>query len=102
MDIRALQLVACPEGTQLPIYVQPGASRDEVVGVHDGALKVRIAAPPKEGAANEHCRKYLARTLLRCPTSKVSLMHGARSRQKLFLIEGISPEEVRTCLEASL
>ncbi|HFQ14117.1 MAG TPA: YggU family protein [Gammaproteobacteria bacterium] len=70
----------------LRLYVQPRASRDELAGLHGDALKVRITAPPADGKANRHLRKYLAR-LFAVPPSQVELLRGAGSRHKLFRIE---------------
>ena len=82
----------------LPVHVQPGASKDKVRGVFDGALKLSIKAPPVDGAANERCRRFLARQLLNCSTSQVVLEQGARSRRKRFRIEDVPVETVRARL----
>ncbi len=70
----------------LQLYVQPRASRDELCGLHGDSLKIRITAPPTDGKANQHLRKYLAK-LFRVPISQVNLLHGASSRNKQFSIE---------------
>ena len=70
----------------LQLYVQPRASRDELCGLHGDSLKIRITAPPADGKANLHLRKYLAK-LFRVPISQVTLLRGISSRNKQFSIE---------------
>ncbi|HEB86172.1 MAG TPA: YggU family protein [Gammaproteobacteria bacterium] len=70
----------------LRLHVQPRASRDEFCGLYGDSLKVRITAPPADGKANRHLRKYLA-TVFQVPTSRVNLLRGASSRSKQFTIE---------------
>lgn len=69
----------------LRVRVQPRASADEIVGVHDGLLKVRITAPPVEGQANSHLAALLARAF-GVAKSRVHLESGASSREKRFRI----------------
>jgi uncharacterized protein (TIGR00251 family) len=69
----------------LQIYVQPKASKDEISGRHNGHLKIRITAPPVDGKANAHLRKYLAR-IFKVPLSQIELIRGTNSRQKQFHI----------------
>lgn len=70
----------------LQIYLQPRASRDELVGWHEHGLKVRIKAPPVDGAANKQLRKFLAR-LFKVPVSNIRLLKGETSRQKTVAID---------------
>jgi len=70
----------------LRLHVQPRASRDELCGLHGNSLKVRITAPPTDGQANQHLRKYLAKLFGVAP-SKVSLLRGSSSRSKQFCIK---------------
>ena len=63
------------------IHVQPRASRNQVMGLHGDALKVRIQAPPVEGAANKMCVEVLARAL-GVPKSVVEIVSGHSARQK--------------------
>jgi uncharacterized protein len=63
------------------VKVIPGASRSEAAGLRDGALLVRVAAPPEKGKANEELRSCLAREL-GLPKSAVVLVSGASSRRK--------------------
>ena len=75
--------------------VQPRAPRSEIVGWRaDGALSVRVAAPPVEGQANAALAALLAGALDVRP-SAVTIEHGARGRDKLVRISGLTPAEVR-------
>lgn len=69
----------------LAIQVQPGARTSEVVGEHGGALKIRIAAPPLEGKANEALLRWLSRRL-DVPMRNLALESGASSRAKRILV----------------
>jgi uncharacterized protein len=79
----------------LRVRVQPRASRSEIVGWRpDGALSVRVAAPPVEGRANAAVAALLARALDLRP-SAVTIEHGTHGRDKLVRVDGLTPEEVR-------
>jgi len=77
--------------------VQPRASRDEIAGVIDGSLKVRIQAPALENRANEAVCEYLA-TLLKTPKSAVRILSGERSRVKRVEIRGVQLRDVLALL----
>lgn len=64
----------------------PRASRDEIVGVHDDALKVRITAAPVDGKANQQLQTFLAKEF-GVPRNAVTLLNGATGRRKTFRIE---------------
>jgi uncharacterized protein (TIGR00251 family) len=72
--------------------VQPGARRNEIAGLYGDSLKVRIAAPPVDGAANDELIRFLAK-LFQVSPSRVTLRAGASSRTKRFIISGITPAE---------
>ena len=76
---------------RLRIRAQPRASRTEVVGEHDGALKVRVAAPPVDGAANDELVRFLAK-LLKRPAQSVRIVAGESARRKVVEIEDLSAE----------
>ncbi len=82
------------EGVMIAIYVQPRASKNEVVGVQGEELKIRLTSPPVEGAANKLCQEFLAK-LLGVPRRDVTLAAGDRSRHKRLLVVGIPPDDVR-------
>lgn len=69
----------------LNVRVQPRARKDELVGPQGGHLKVRITAPPVEGRANEHLRRFLA-TTFGVPRCRVELVAGRQARDKRLLV----------------
>lgn len=69
----------------LELTVQPRAKSDEIVGIQDGRLKVRITAPPVEGKANHHLVRFLAKAF-GVSRSRLELLHGATGRIKRLRI----------------
>ncbi|PJD94956.1 MAG: YggU family protein [Legionella sp.] len=80
---------------RLNLYIQPGAKSNEISGLHDGALKIRLNAPPIEGRANEALIKYLAKCF-DVPSKQIKLIRGEKSRRKTFEITGslIDPSKI--------
>ena len=76
-------------GVRFSVRVQPRASRSEVCGVHGEALKVRLGAPPVDGAANEALIALLAEEL-GVPRRAIRILSGAASRSKLIQVDGIT------------
>jgi uncharacterized protein (TIGR00251 family) len=79
----------------LTLHVQPGAKRTDVAGLHGEALKIRLAAPPIEGRANEALLKFIAEAF-GVPQRQVELKQGGQSRHKVVAITGskIAPESL--------
>jgi uncharacterized protein (TIGR00251 family) len=77
------------EGLTFSVYVQPRASKCVIVGVHQQALKVRLTAPPVEGAANKQCLEILAKALA-LPKSCLAVTGGQTHRLKQVSITGKS------------
>ena len=71
------------------IHVQPRARADALAGVHGGALKVKLTAPPVEGAANRALIELFAR-LLDLPRARLAITSGEKSRDKTLRITGVS------------
>jgi uncharacterized protein len=86
------------DGVILPVLAQPGARRNAILGERAGALRVAVTAPPEKGKANEAIRSLLAEAL-GCKPKQVTLLFGATSRQKRFLLGGIAPEELSDRLD---
>jgi hypothetical protein len=74
---------------RLIVHVQPRARRSEVAGRHGDAIKVRLAAPPVDGAANEELVRFLAEAL-GVPRRAVRLTAGLQSRRKTVEIDGLT------------
>jgi hypothetical protein len=70
----------------LTLHVQPGAARTQVVGVHGDALKIKLAAPPVDGKANDALLHFLAETF-GVPLRRVTLVRGQTARAKVVRIE---------------
>ena len=81
------------------VRVQPRASRSEIVGVHGDALKVRLAAPPVEGAANVALVELLA-DALGVARRNVRIVSGATARAKIVEVDGTSVENIRRLARA--
>jgi uncharacterized protein len=92
-----LELTAREGSVVLTVRVQPRASKDEVAGVMDGGLKVRLTAPALEDRANEALCEYLA-SLLKRPKSAVRILSGERSRLKRIEVHGVTEQEIRALL----
>lgn len=89
----ALDLVAVPGGTRLRLRVHPKARKDTITGVHAGALKVSVTAPPERGKANEAVVKVLAKAL-DLPKQAVAIVAGETSQDKTVVV-ALEPEELR-------
>ncbi len=90
-----------PEGAVLSIHVQPKAAKTELAGWHGAALKVRVAAPPAGGAANEALCAYLA-ACVGLPKGAVEVRSGRASREKRVLLRGLPAERLRNALDQLL
>ncbi len=82
------------------VRVQPRASRSEVAGEYGDALKVRLAAPPVDGAANAELVAFLAKRL-RVPKSAVVIVRSDKGRDKLIEVSGAGGDQVRALADRS-
>ena len=90
-----LTITARAASVRFDVHVQPRASRSEIVGEHSGALRVRLAAPPVDGAANEALVDLLAKAL-HVPRRDVRIVSGATSRRKVVEVDGVDAKRVTT------
>lgn len=88
-----------PEGATLSIIVQPNARKTQWNGVQEGAVKIKVCAPPVEGAANKECLRFLA-ALTGTAKNRVVLLQGEKSRTKVVLIKGTSAEKLANVFRA--
>jgi len=96
-----LPITARDGGIQFGIAVQPRASKNEIAGIHNDRLKIRLTSPPVEGAANQACVKFLAKQF-GVAASRVTLVSGAASRNKVVHIQGLDRAAFLNRLEASI
>ncbi len=89
-----LELKSVPGGVTLSVRVTPRARKNEVAGIQAGALKVKLAAPPVEGAANAALCVFLAEQL-GVRKAAVTLIAGQTSRLKVVRVEGVTVEQVQ-------
>ena len=88
-----------PEGLRLKIILQPKASKDQIVGLHDDELEIMITAPPVDGQANAHLLKFLSKTF-KVPKSSIVLEKGELNRHKQVWIPSpkLIPSEIQNLL----
>jgi uncharacterized protein (TIGR00251 family) len=92
-----LKITDHPEGARLEIRVKPRSSRTAVIGILDGTLVLSLTAPPVDGQANESLTKFLAKWTHRPPRT-VTLVNGAKSKNKLINFSGLSAEQLEEVL----
>ena len=88
-----LNIQESDEGLRIEVKVQPRSSRNQISGEQEGALKVKLTAPPVEGEANQALVNFLARSL-KLPRKNIILIRGETTRNKLIEIRGISKEQL--------
>jgi uncharacterized protein (TIGR00251 family) len=85
-------------GCTFQVRVQPKSRRNEIIGLHGDALKIRLTAPPTEGKANQALRKFLAKQL-GVPPSSVEILTGHTSRQKRVRVADVSTKAIHALLK---
>ncbi|OEU51082.1 MAG: YggU family protein [Desulfobacterales bacterium C00003060] len=88
-----------PEGVIFKAVIQPRASRNEIVGLKGDALKIRLTAPPVEGAANKMCIELLAKTF-KVRKSDVEIVRGKSSKSKQILVRSATRKQIESLLES--
>ncbi len=101
MDVSDLYRTEGEDAVVLSVHVQPGAGRSAVVGRHGTSLKVRVAAAPAQGRANEATMSLLAETF-GVKTSAVELVGGETSRSKQFRVSGLDLDEFERQLQQAV
>ncbi|WP_275660437.1 DUF167 family protein YggU [Shewanella sp. Isolate13] len=83
----------------LQLYIQPKASRDQIIGLHGEEIKIAITAPPVDGKANAHLTKYLSKAF-KVPKGDIEIVKGQMGRHKQVRITApkLIPEEVQNLL----
>jgi uncharacterized protein (TIGR00251 family) len=93
--------IALSAPARIDVYVQPRASKTMIAGLHDGAIKIRLAAPPVDGAANAALVEFIA-ARLGVVRGRVRIAAGAASRRKVVEIDGVEAAAARTTLLGSV
>ncbi|MBN1517523.1 YggU family protein [Candidatus Sumerlaeota bacterium] len=88
---------ATEQGVRLRVHMQPGAKRSQWQGLHGGALKLQIQAPPVEGKANKAAIAFIAKSL-GVARGNVELTAGQTSREKTFAVSGVDLKTAREIL----
>jgi uncharacterized protein (TIGR00251 family) len=87
------------DGVIFKITVQPRGSRNEIAGLQGDAMKIRLTAPPVEGAANKMCVEFLAKSL-KVRKSVVEIIRGRTSRSKKVLVRSATRKEIESLLKS--
>lgn len=80
-------------GVILQVKVQARASKNEIAGINDNSLKIRLTAPPVEGEANKLLQKFLG-GIFNCAIGNIKILKGQKNRTKLVEITGVTADEV--------
>jgi len=86
------------DGVLLKVWVQPRASRNQISGLYGDCLKIKLTAPPVEGAANKECVTFLAKQL-GVSRNSVRIESGQTGRKKIIRIEGTSKDRILSLLK---
>lgn len=84
-------------GVSMQLIISANAAKNEIIGVHDGRLKIKICKPAINGKANQELVRFLARTFS-CAKSDIQVVHGEQIKQKTILITGLSKEHLQSGL----
>src|SRR3990167_4770114 len=87
-SLKKSSITEIKNGVRLSLYLQPRASKNEIVGFFEDSIKIRIAAPPVENEANIELINFLS-GLLKIKKQSISILHGAKGRRKVVDIIGI-------------
>ena len=90
-----------PGGVELSVFCQPKAARSALIGMHGGALKAKVKAPPVEGRANRALLDLLAGALS-VPRGRVTLVSGEQSRNKRVRVDGVDAESALAAILVAL
>lgn len=96
-----VKLTVTDDAITFAVRVQPRASKSEVSGELDGALKIRLAAPPVDGEANEALIKLLSK-LFDAPRTRITILSGLSSKNKIVRLSGMTVDKVERVLADAL
>ncbi len=82
-----------PDGVEVAVWAQPNGKKSEILGKHGDYIKIRLHAPPVDGAANEELIRFLSQ-VLKVSRSSIQIIKGATDRRKLVFVTGITVEKI--------
>ena len=91
LDTASYGIEATATGISIRVYVAPRSSFNKVVGVHNGAIKIALTAPPVDGAANKALVGFVAK-VLEVPRGAVHIISGEASRHKMIAVAGVGAQ----------
>ncbi len=93
LNEQTLTVKECDGGSQIAVLALPRSSRNEIVGLQDGRLKIKLTSAPVDGSANRTCVKFLAK-MFDVKASSVSIVSGETSRKKIVQFETVKPAQL--------
>jgi uncharacterized protein len=96
-----IRFTAQDKAVTFTVRVQPRATKSALAGEVEGALKIKIAAPPVDGAANEELLRYLAQ-LFAVPRRAVTILSGEMAKNKIVRIQGITGAQFATTIRQKM
>jgi uncharacterized protein (TIGR00251 family) len=97
VDSSGCRIRETAKGLEVPVHVQPRARRTELGGVHNGALKLKVSAPPVDDAANRAVVEFFSE-MMGIPRSRIQIIAGLKSRDKVLRIAGASLRNLQAFL----
>ena len=92
---------SCKNGIRLSAIIQPRSSKNEVTGIYNNALKIRLTSLPVDGAANKACIPYFSK-LLGVSPSEISIVQGFSSRNKTIEVIGLTEKKFREIIKTKI
>ena len=92
---------SCENGIRLSTIIQPRSSKNEVIGIYNNALKIRLTSPPVDGAANKACIRFFSK-LLEISPSEIRIVQGVSSRNKTIEIISLTEKKFREILKTKI
>jgi uncharacterized protein len=93
-----MRIKPCENGIRFSAIIQPRSSKNEVTGVYNDALKIRLTSPPVDGEANKACMRFFAKWLGVSP-SKVNIVQGLSSKNKTIEVEDLTEKQFHEILK---
>ena len=92
---------SCKNGIRFSAIIQPRSSKNEVTGIFHNALKIRLTAPPVDGAANKACIRFFSK-LLGVSPSEITIVQGFSSRNKTIEVIGLTEKKFREIIKTKI